>query len=95
MNANLAKALRRGGLSRRGFLRALGVTAASALVPGLGLYPVYRSGTRYVGGAHLITVANIKQAVAAFAASDDWALHAPKLLALCYATARMRGEPCP
>ncbi len=32
-----AHALRNGGLSRRGFLRALGVTACTALVPGLGL----------------------------------------------------------
>ncbi len=35
MNTNTIQAMRDGGMSRRGFLRALGVTACSALVPGL------------------------------------------------------------
>ncbi len=35
MRPRLAKHLRNGGLSRRGFLRALGITSASVLVPWL------------------------------------------------------------
>ena len=36
MTPQLDKAMRQGGMSRRGFLRAMGVTAAAVLVPGLG-----------------------------------------------------------
>lgn len=36
MTPQLDKALRHGGMSRRGFLRALGVTVAAVLVPGMG-----------------------------------------------------------
>ncbi|MFB3077019.1 MAG: twin-arginine translocation signal domain-containing protein [Lysobacterales bacterium] len=36
MTPKLDKALRHGGMSRRGFLRAMGVTAAAVLVPGMG-----------------------------------------------------------
>jgi len=35
MSPKISNAMRRGGLSRRGFLRALGITACAALVPGL------------------------------------------------------------
>ncbi len=47
MNTNTIHSLRNGGMSRRGFLRAMGVTACAALVPGL-VYPIYRSGTQFV-----------------------------------------------
>jgi len=37
MTPQLDKAMRNGGMSRRGFLRALGVTTAAVLVPGLAI----------------------------------------------------------
>ena len=36
MTPQLDKAMRQGGMSRRGFLRAMGVTATAVLVPGIG-----------------------------------------------------------
>lgn len=36
MTPQLDKTLRRGGMSRRGFLRAMGFTTAAVLVPGMG-----------------------------------------------------------
>jgi len=37
MNNSTIQTMRKGGLSRRGFLRALGITSASVLVPGLAI----------------------------------------------------------
>ena len=48
MNTKAAQLLRNGGMSRRGFLRSLGVTACAALVPGLMsgfTQPILESGT--------------------------------------------------
>lgn len=65
MSPHLARTLRYGGLSRRGFLRALGVTAASTLVPGLAApghaHPVlcWHAGTIYVGEQYWMTATEV------------------------------------
>lgn len=47
-------ALRNGGMSRRGFLRAMGVTTCAALVPGLAEgIPIHRSGLRLMGPLYI------------------------------------------
>lgn len=87
-----AHTLRNGGLSRRGFLRALGVTACAALVPGLAqAFPVHRSGTQYIGcvmssgdphfkGPTRITLEDIIKAKNILEANETHYLYAPDYL---------------